>query len=328
MGVLLLPVVVSSCLTGGGRFQKQMCEGPPLYDESVFKWQASDQVVVPYCRWLPPKGVHVKGIVIAVPGMDEPSNDWAQLGRYLSARGYEVYSSDLRGQGKDFDSSERGNYHRWRRWVQDVNEFAAQAQNGRRLPTAYMGHSLGGMVALSAASAATGAAAPDALVLYAPAFVLAFPPWYARPAAAAAQLLTLNCGRVTGPAVFERMHRDLVSNQPDEAAWERSSDRVCRGLSFRYVSASLSIGRHARTLPSGFTAPVLLQYGKSDQTIQLSKRSPESIREMFQSPDKELWWHPNPKANHDMLNDRLVRKEMLEKTCDWLNSRLAAGTSR
>ena len=323
MGVFLLPVVVASCLTGGGRFQDKMCEGKPLYDEPVFQWQASDRAAVPYCRWLPPRGMQRKGLVILVPGMDEPSTDWAQLGRHLSARGYEVFSSDLRGQGKDFDSPERGNYHRWRRWVQDVNEFAAYARNGRKLPMAYMGHSLGGMVALTAAAEAKGAAAPDALVLYAPAFVLAFPPWFARLAAASVQLLTLNCGRVTGPAVFELLHRNLVSNQADEAAWERSSDRVRTGLSFRYISTCLDIGSHARKLPARFNTPVLLQYGKSDATIGLSKRSPERIRDMFQSKDKELWWHPNRKASHDMLNDRLVRKEMLEKTCVWLDQRLS-----
>lgn len=325
---LLLPVILASCLTGGGRFQKRMGEGPPLYYEPFLKWQASDKAVVPYCRWLPPKGVPRKGLLIAVPGMDEPSVDWAQLGRHLSARGYEVYSSDLRGQGKDFDSPERGNYHRWTRWVEDVNEFAAQARGGRRLPVAYMGHSLGGMVALAAASQAKGAAAPDALVLYAPAFVLAFPPWFARPAARSAQLLSLNLARVTGPAVFKLMNRNLVSNEVDEAAWERSSDRLSGGMSFRYVSACLDVGQHVRELPGRWTSPVLLEYGQSDKTIPMSQRSPERILGMFKSQDKELWWHPNPKANHDMLNDRLVRKEMLAKTSAWLDKRLAGGASR
>ncbi len=301
-----------------------MGEGPPLYDEPVLRWQASDKAVVPYCRWLPPKGMLRKGIVIAVPGMDESSVDWAQLGRHLSARGYEVYASDLRGQGKDLDSAERGNYHHWERWVQDVNEFAVQARGGRRLPVAYMGHSLGGMVVLGAAAAARDdGAPPDALVLYAPAFVLAFPEWFARPAAKAVQVLSLNLARVTGPAVFKLLHRDIVSNQADEAAWERSSDRLCGGMSFRYVSACLDAGKHARGLAGQVTLPVLLEYGRSDATIAMSRRSPERIREMFQSKDKELWWHPNAKADHDMLNDRLVRKEMLAKTGAWLDERLA-----
>jgi alpha-beta hydrolase superfamily lysophospholipase len=322
-GALLLPLFAVSCLTGGGRFQKEMCEGPPLSDERVYHWRASDQAMVPYCRWLPSKGVQRKGIVIAVPGMDESSADWAQLGRHLSARGYEVYSSDLRGQGKDFDSPVRGDYHRWTRWVQDVNEFAVQVRQGRKLPVAYMGHSLGGIVALSAAATAKGAEEPAGLVLYAPAFVLAFPPWYARTAIIGAQLATLNRGRVTGPAVFELMQRNLVSNEADEAAWERSSDRVCTGLSYRYVSACLDLGKHARDLPGRMSLPVLLQYGQSDKTIPLARRRPEKIRDMFQSKDNELWWHPDPKANHDMLNDRAMRKEMLAKTASWLDERLA-----
>lgn len=325
-GALLLAMVASSCLMGGGRFQKKMCEGPPLYDEQVLRWQASDKERVPYCRWLPPKGMRRKGIVIAIPGMDESSVDWTQLGRHLSARGYEVYASDLRGQGKDFSAPARGNYHHWNRWVQDVNEFTAQVRGGRKLRVAYMGHSLGSMVALAAAaSAQDSGAAPEALVLYSPAFVLAFPPWYARTAAAVVQMVSLNLARVTGPAVFELMHRNLVSNPEDEAAWERSSDRLCKGMTFRYVSACLDVGRHARGLPERLTMPVLLEYGRSDATIPMARRKPERLREMFQARDKELWWHPNPRADHDMLNDRLMRKEMLAKTCAWLDERLAAG---
>ncbi len=328
--VLLLPLLVSSCLTGGGRFQKKMGEGPPLYDEPVFKWQASDKAVLPYCRWLPPKGMTRKGIVIAIPGMDEASVDWTRLGRYVAARGYEMYSPDLRGQGKDLDARERGNYHRWRRWVEDVNEFAAQARGGRKLPVAYMGHSLGGMVALAAAERAgesAAAAAPDALVLYAPAFVLAYPRWFgARAAATTVQVMTLNLARVTGPAVFELMHRNIVSNPEDEAAWERSSDRLCGGMSFRYVGACLAVGKEARDVPGKTATPVLLQYGRSDTTIPMCKRSPERVREMFQARDTELWWHPNPKAAHDMLNDRLVRQEMLAKTYAWLDERLGAAS--
>ncbi|WP_395751641.1 alpha/beta fold hydrolase [Prosthecobacter sp.] len=326
-GTTLLPLLAASCLNGGGRFQKEMCEGPPLSDEPLNYWRASDGVEVPCCRWLPPRNVKRKGIVIAVPGMDEGSDDWGQLGRHLSARGYEVYASDLRGQGRDVNCPERGDYHRWQRWVEDVNEFAALVRGKRSLRVAYMGHSLGGIVALHAAASAEGRG-PDALVLYAPAFVLAYPPWFARPAVTLAKVATLNCCRVTGPAVFKLIGRNLVSNVEDEAAWERSSDRMRKGMSMRYVLACLDAGKHARDLPGQVTVPVLLEYGGSDATLYMCGRSPRSLCDMFQSPDKELWWHPDREANHDMVNDRLVRREMLDKTYLWLNDRLPAGAAQ
>ncbi len=324
---MLLPLLAASCLNGGGRFQKKMCEGPPLSEEPLYKWRASDGVEVPYCQWLPPKGMRPKGLVIAVPGMDEASDDWGQLGRHLSARGYEVYSCDLRGQGRDMDCPERGDYHRWKRWVEDVNEFADHARGKRSLHMAYMGHSLGGILALSAAVSSEGRG-PDALVLYAPAFVLAYPPWFARPAVTLAEAVTFNQSRVTGPAVFELIGRNLVSNVEDEAAWERSCDRLCKGMTLRYVLACMDAGKQARNLPGKVNIPVLLQYGRSDATLYMCRRSPGRLWEMFHSEDKELWWHPDPEANHDMLNDRMVRRVMLDKTCSWLNDRVSARAAR
>lgn len=321
--LLAMPLFVCSCLTGGGRYQTQMCQGRPLYEEPVFKWKASDGAAVTYCRWLPPQGTPRKGIVVAVPGLDEAAIEWAHLGRYLSKRGYEVHASDLRGQGRDFESAHRGDYHHWQRWVNDVNEFAFQVVRGRDLPVAYVGQSLGALIALAASSSAKGEAVPDALVLQAPALALAWPIPPLRSLAFMAQIMTLNRGRVTGPAVLELTQGEIVSNATDEAIWETSPDRLCKGMSFRYLSACLNAGQHVRKLPQQFNAPVLIQYGASDKTFKLSRRTPREFFDMFQSCDRELWLHPNPQANHDMLNDRLMRPELLFKTAVWLEKRLA-----
>lgn len=258
-----------------------------------------------------------KGIVIAVPGLDEASVEWAQLGRSLSKRGYEVYASDLRGQGRDVDHPQRGNYHRWQRWVQDVNEFATLQRRGRRLPVAYVGQSLGSVLALAAASSAEQT--PTALVLQSPALVLAHPPVWARPVVATAQMVTLNAARVTGPAALELGRNKLMSTEADEKLWEMSPDRLCKGFSYRYLSACFNAGHHVRNLPPKFTAPVLVQYGRSDKLFDLSRRTPEEFLEAFASRDKEVWPHPDPQANHDLINDRVMREVTLAKTASWLD---------
>lgn len=318
--ILACPLLICSCLSGGGRYQASMCQGRPLYEETTSLWQASDGASVPFCRWLPPRGMPPRGIVVAVPGLDEASVEWAQLGRSLSKRGYEVYASDLRGQGRDMQHPQRGNYHRWQRWVQDVNEFATLQTRGRRLPVAYVGQSLGSVLALAAASAAEQT--PTALVLQSPALVLAHPPAWARPVVATAQMVTLNAARVTGPAALELGRNKLMSNEADEILWETSPDRLCRGFSYRYLSACFNAGHHARNLPPIFTAPVLVQYGRSDKLFDLSRRTPEEFLASFASSDKEVWPHPDPLANHDLINDRVMRETTLVKTTSWLDQRM------
>lgn len=300
-----------------------MCQGRPLYAETTSLWKASDGASVPFCRWLPPCGTRSKGIVIAIPGLDEASVEWAQLGRHLSRRGYEVFSSDLRGQGRDFTHPQRGNYHRWQRWVQDVNEFATLQRNGRGLPVAYVGQSLGSVLALAAASSAENP--PMALVLQSPALVLPHPPWFARPVVALAQLVTLNAARVTGPAALELGRNKLMSNEADEILWEQSPDRLCKGFSYRYLSACFNAGHHVRNLPQAFAAPVLVQYGRSDKLFDLAQRKPEAFLRQFASADKELWPHPDPLANHDLINDRVMRDVTLKKTAAWLDQHLMPG---
>ncbi len=322
--LLCVPLLLAACLDGGGRYQKKMGEGTSLYPDPTFQWTASDGASVPYSRWLPPSDTPAKGIVIAVPGLEVASVEWAQLGRHLASKGYKVYASDLRGQGKDFTHPRRGNFHDWRRWVRDVNEFAALQSRGTGLPVAYAGLSLGSLVAMAAVASAPEGSQPQALVLQAPALVMAYPPWYGRPLIAAAQVATLNLARVTGPAAMQLSRTFIMSNAADQAAWERSPDRLCGGFSYRYLSTCFDVGHHVRRFPARCGIPVLIQHGAKDKTFHLSRRSPAEFYDLFAvTTDKELWKHPDPAASHDMMNDRNMRQALLSKTGDWLDQHLA-----
>lgn len=175
----------------------------------------------------------------------------------------------FRGQGP-----QRGNYHRWPRWVQDINEFATLQKRGRQLPMTHVGQSLGSVLALAAAAENP----PAALVLQSPALVLA-------------QIATLNAARATGPAALELGKNSLMSHETDEIFWEQSPDLLCKGFSYRYLSA-------------------------------LARRAPEELHAMFNSRDKGLRPHPDPKASHDLINDRVMREVTLKKTGAWLAQRM------
>ncbi len=326
----MLPILTGSCLNGGGRYEDHMWQGKTLYQEPVLPWQPRADKPVPsglpekntalsYCRWLPPSSIKTRGIIIAVPGLDQSCVEWTPMGLYLAARGYEVYASDLRGQGKDYVTAGRGNYHDWRQWVEDVNDFAHQMRGRRNLPVAYVGQSLGALVAASAAAEAkdTGFLKPTTVVLHSPVLALVYPPMIARPSVATLQVLSLNQSRMTTPAILEATDSSIMSNAADEKTWETSPDRVWPGFSPRYFSACLDIGRHMRDVPARLHMPVLIQHGESDQAMKLARRSPAQFCDMFANSSK-LWKHPNEAAGHDMLNDRQMCNALLEKMSHWL----------
>lgn len=327
----ILPLCTTSCLSGGGRYEKRMWQGKTLYQESVLPWQPRADKPTPsgmplintalsFGRWLPPPSIKTRGIVIAVPGLDESCVEWAPMGLYFAARGYEVYASDLRGQGKDYVTTGRGNYHDWRQWVDDVNDFAHQMRGGRKLPVAYVGQSLGALVAASAAAEAkeNGFQPPMTVVMHSPALALVYPPLITRPAVVVLQAVSLNQSRMSTPAILEATDKSIMSNDVDEKAWETSPDRVWPGFSPWYFSACLGIGHHVRGVPTRLQMPVLIQYGRSDPTLRYSKRTPEQFCDLFAHPGSRFWAHPSEDASHDMLNDRRMRIPLLEVTSDWL----------
>jgi alpha-beta hydrolase superfamily lysophospholipase len=65
-----------------------------------FTLDTSDGLPVHVYRWLPDDGTEVRATVQIVHGMQEHAARYEQVAQAMTAAGYAVYASDLRGHGR------------------------------------------------------------------------------------------------------------------------------------------------------------------------------------------------------------------------------------
>jgi alpha-beta hydrolase superfamily lysophospholipase len=125
----------------------------------------ADGFVLPARAWLPPPGVHWRGVILALHGFTDSRDAWELSAPAFAAAGYAVYAPDQRGFGATAD---RGDWAGTTRMVDDAAELTAQLRARHPgLAVTVMGESMGGAVALLLA--ARPAASADNFVLLAPA---------------------------------------------------------------------------------------------------------------------------------------------------------------
>ncbi len=105
-----------------------------------------------------------RSIVVLVHGLGEHAGRYHHVGEMLAARGHAVRATDLRGFGAS--GGHRGHTRHWDHLLDDLTADITAAR-AAGVPVTLLGHSLGGLVALSYALSARPA--PDLLVLSAPA---------------------------------------------------------------------------------------------------------------------------------------------------------------
>lgn len=105
-----------------------------------------------------------RSAMVLVHGIAEHSGRYEHVGQALAARGHDVRASDLRGFGQS--NGRRAALERWDDYLDDL-EGDVLAARSLGVPVVLLGHSLGGLVALSYTLSARPH--PDFLVLSAPA---------------------------------------------------------------------------------------------------------------------------------------------------------------
>ena len=184
-----------------------------------------------------------------------------------------------------------------------------------------MGQSTGAIVALNAASREKGQTAPKDIILQSPAVLLVLPPGLVRPALLAGPILRRNTWRGTTPGLLALKKLTIMDNPLDEAAWERSPDRVCAGFTFQSIRSCYALGADTGHRLAGIHQPVLIQYGPDDPLFTLTSSpqdSPRQFQSMLGSTDKHRTWIPQ--GHHDMLNDRSTRRTLLAQVDAWLQN--------
>ena len=106
----------------------------------------------------------VRAAVYVLHGVAEHSGRYEHVGSALAGRGFETVATDHRGHGRS--GGRRGHVDRWSQYLDDVEDQMAEIR-GLGLPVVMLGHSLGGLMALS--YCVEGRPAPDLLAVSAPA---------------------------------------------------------------------------------------------------------------------------------------------------------------
>lgn len=299
--------------------------------EEVRLLQAVDHVRVVYRRWLPDGDT--RAVLHVVHGASEHSGRYGRLAAALTQRGIAVYAMDLRGHGRTAESSGVGRFggsgvdtvlHD----VAGLNQVIADEHPG--VPRFLLGHSLGSIVALTAAERhGTGLAG---LILSGP---IGVNPELADAVTALEAAVAAGAGDQTadilGPMnqAFEpaRTPYDWLSRDPAEVdayiSDPLSGDDI--PLTIAYVAEVFGLSVRAATAEGVAQLrddlPVLLLSGQRDPVGGEEASQVNALADLMRARGLPVEQHVYPDARHEVFNET-NRDEVTADLLDWLDRRL------
>lgn len=254
--------------------------------------------------WLPAGAPH--GIVAIAHGGAEHSGRYAWTAGQLTARGYAVYALDHRGHGRS--AGPRAYVDRVDNAVTDLHtlcDLAADRHPG--LPVILLGHSMGGLIALSYAlryqSELSG------LVLSAPLAVLE-----ANPVARTA-VRTLSA--VAPRLPIYKIDGTTVSRDPEVVRAYDNDPLNHRGMLPARTVAEIAatVATNAPRLPE-LTLPILTVYGSGDRLVD--NAGSKLVNERSGSDDSTLIAYDG--LYHEVLNEP-ERDRVIADVTSWIDAR-------
>lgn len=204
-----------------------------------------------------------RSAVVLVHGIAEHSGRYEHVGEGLAARGHDVRATDLRGFGRS--EGRRAAINRWDDYLDDLAGDIGQARTVAD-PVVLVGHSLGGLIALS--YALSDRPAPDLLVLSAPAVDAAIPLYKKAAARILGRIVpTKEIGNgldgsqlARDPTVGERYFADPYTYPRTTYGLGREAlkagDRARRGLSALDIPTLVIHGSDDTIVPPRISAPL------------------------------------------------------------------------
>ena len=251
-------------------------------------------------RWLP--GGRPRGLVVGVHGFAEHAGRYEHVGRYLAERGFALYMYDLRGHG--LSEAPRGYVERFDQFVEDTLAFVRLARGEVGAKPFLLGHSMGGLIAVYAASRA--GAELSGLVTSGAAVEVE--------EGLRARLLLALLGalqprrRVRTPVLPE-----LLSRDPQVAQQYAADPLVLKDPTVKLLAEFARAAARVWRFAGGISLPALVMHGGDDRLVP-----PEASRRLYEalaSPDKTLRIYEG--MRHEIFNE-VGRERVLADLAEWL----------
>ena len=245
--------------------------------------------------------------VVIVHGAAEHSGRWEHVGEFLSGKGFDTHSYDLRGHGS---SSGHPMYvDSFEEFLRDLEVVLEKSRTGDH-PEVVYGHSLGGLVAT--AYAVSARPQPDLYVLSAPALGSTTP----RVLRGVAYLLGGLLPKVSAPTAISLDH---LSRDSDVGEAYRDDPLVHSRGTLRLGKEVFRVMSDTNARLDQFRAPALVIHGADDQLVPARFSAPLADlpnieRKVFRGLRHEM--HNEPEA-----------EEVLSFVTSWLKDQVAAASS-
>jgi acylglycerol lipase len=256
--------------------------------------------------WRP--ATQARALVAIVPGFNAHSGYYEWVAAQLTAKGYAVYSGDLRGRGRS--DGERFYVQHMTDYVKDVEKVIALAQSREPgLPLYLLGHSAGGVVAclytLEHQETLAGLICESfAFQVPAPDFALAVFKGLSHIAPHAHVLRLKNEDFSRDPAAVATMNADpLIAHETQPTQTLAEMVRADERLKVDFPKVTL---------------PVLIIHGTADKATRPS--GSQLFFDTTASADKTLKLYEG--HYHDLLND-LGKEQVMDDITTWIDARVA-----
>ena len=244
-----------------------------------------------------------RAAVLLLHGITEHSGRYEHVGRFLAERGFETVAIDLRGFGQS--GGRRAYVDSFDDYFDDVEDQMAELR-ALGLPLVLLGHSMGGLIALSyALSARPG---PDLLALSAPALGANIP----APLRALTPVLARLAPRLPVPSPIRG---EMLATDPAVGEDYFADPLVVRVATPGLGRALLRQMKWANENLARLAIATYVMHGADDPLVP-----PRATRPLgdLDNVTRRLY----PALRHEIFNEPLQRT-ILQELVDWLNEQLA-----
>jgi alpha-beta hydrolase superfamily lysophospholipase len=255
------------------------------------------------------------GVIVLVHGLAEHSGRHAATAKYLAGKGWAVYACDLRSHGLSPDGHRPGRVHvdKFADYALDVKAVLALAKRRHPgLPCVILGHSMGGLIALSYALDH-----PDSLA----GAIISSPALGTHPDFRPPLVLKLLAGILSRLAPHAFFTKDLdanaISRDPEVVQAYISDPLVSEKVSARWYATLMKAMEIAHERAASLSIPMLLMQSGDDTLVdpaapgRWAATAPEDLVELV------IW----DGLYHEMLNEP-EKDQVRERISGWLDELL------